>query len=66
MAADNPSDSKKSAKLETATFGEGCFWCCEAVFQRLKGVKTVVSGYSGGNVDKPTYEQVCSGRTGHA
>jgi peptide-methionine (S)-S-oxide reductase len=66
MAADNPSDSKKSEKLETATFGEGCFWCCEAVFQRLKGVKSVVSGYSGGNVDKPTYEQVCTGRTGHA
>jgi peptide-methionine (S)-S-oxide reductase len=54
------------AKLETATFGEGCFWCCEAVFQRLRGVKSVVSGYSGGNVDKPTYEQVCGGRTGHA
>jgi methionine-S-sulfoxide reductase len=73
MAADNPSEQKKStpaaaaaAKTETATFGEGCFWCSEAVFQRLKGVKSVVSGYSGGNVDKPTYEQVCAGRTGHA
>src|SRR6476659_3151390 len=73
MAAENPTEQKKTApasstatKTETATFGEGCFWCCEAVFQRLKGVKTVVSGYSGGNVDKPTYEQVCSGRTGHA
>jgi methionine-S-sulfoxide reductase len=70
MAADNPKESKgsgsKSTKLETATFGEGCFWCCEAVFQRLRGVKSVVSGYSGGNVEKPTYEQVCSGRTGHA
>ena len=80
MAAENPSDSKKPraaasaavsattipAKLETATFGEGCFWCCEAVFQQLRGVKSVVSGYTGGTVDKPTYEQVCSGRTGHA
>jgi len=67
MAADNPADSKTpAAKTETATFGEGCFWCCEAVFQRLRGVKSVESGYSGGNVDKPTYEQVCSGSTGHA
>jgi peptide-methionine (S)-S-oxide reductase len=73
MATDNPGEQKKSAptptaaaKIETATFGEGCFWCCEAVFQRLKGVKSVVSGYSGGNVEKPTYEQVCTGRTGHA
>src|SRR5215213_11706221 len=70
MAEDNSKESKDSAskttKLETATFGEGCFWCCEAVFQRLRGVKSVVSGYSGGNVEKPTYEQVCSGRTGHA
>ena len=72
MAADNSSEPKKSAtaptaaKTETATFGEGCFWCSEAVFQRLKGVKSVVSGYSGGAVDKPTYEQVCTGRTGHA
>jgi peptide-methionine (S)-S-oxide reductase len=60
------SSTTKPTKPETATFGEGCFWCCEAVFQRLRGVRSVVSGYSGGNVDKPTYEQVCSGRTGHA
>jgi peptide-methionine (S)-S-oxide reductase len=52
--------------METATFGNGCFWCTEAVFQELKGVKSVVSGYSGGHVDRPTYEQVCTGRTGHA
>jgi methionine-S-sulfoxide reductase len=65
-AAVTANTNSKSAKTETATFGEGCFWCCEAVFQRLKGVKTVVSGYSGGNVEKPTYEQVCTGRTGHA
>ena len=55
-----------SEKLETATFGSGCFWCTEAVFQQLRGVKTVVSGYSGGNVENPTYEDICTGRTGHA
>jgi peptide-methionine (S)-S-oxide reductase len=53
-------------KLEKATFGAGCFWCIEAVFQRIKGVKSVISGYSGGKVENPTYEEVCSGRTGHA
>jgi peptide-methionine (S)-S-oxide reductase len=53
-------------KLETATFGAGCFWCVEAVFQQLKGVHRVVSGYSGGAGENPTYEQVCTGRTGHA
>jgi peptide-methionine (S)-S-oxide reductase len=52
--------------LQKATFGAGCFWCTEAVFQQLKGVRSVVSGYSGGQVQNPTYEQVCSGRTGHA
>lgn len=65
-SAGAPSKATTSGKLETATFGEGCFWCSEAVYQRLRGVKSVVSGYSGGNVDKPTYEQVCTGRTGHA
>jgi peptide-methionine (S)-S-oxide reductase len=60
------SPATKPAKLETATFGEGCFWCTEAVYQRLRGVKTVVSGYSNGTVEKPTYEQVCTGRTGYA
>ena len=55
-----------SSKLETATFGAGCFWCVEAVFQRLEGVQSVVSGYAGGHVDKPTYQQVCNGNTGHA
>lgn len=58
--------AKDDVKLAKATFGGGCFWCTEAVFQRLKGVKTVVSGYSGGKTKNPTYEQVCSGRTGHA
>lgn len=52
--------------LETATFGAGCFWCTEAVFQQLKGVHSAVSGYSGGTKQNPTYEQVCAGNTGHA
>ena len=60
------SSSSPGTKLETATFGSGCFWCSEAVFDRLKGVQSVVSGYSGGNLKNPTYEQVCSGTTGHA
>lgn len=53
-------------KLEKATFGNGCFWCSEAVFQRLKGVVTVKSGYEGGDVVNPSYEDVCTGTTGHA
>lgn len=52
--------------IQTATFGSGCFWCTEAVFQRLKGVESVVSGYSGGRLKNPTYQQVCQGTTGHA
>ena len=59
-----PADSATS--LERVTFGGGCFWCLEAVFQRLKGVKTVASGYAGGKVKDPTYAQVCDGNTGHA
>ncbi|MEQ9405014.1 MAG: peptide-methionine (S)-S-oxide reductase MsrA [Cyclobacteriaceae bacterium] len=51
---------------EKATFGSGCFWCSEAIFQRLNGVSAVKSGYSGGETANPTYEQVCSGTTGHA
>ncbi len=51
---------------ETATLGGGCFWCLEAVFHRLDGVTRVVSGYAGGSVEDPSYEDVCSGRTGHA
>jgi peptide-methionine (S)-S-oxide reductase len=53
-------------KTDTATFGTGCFWCTEAVFQELKGVLKVTSGYSGGTVKNPSYEDVCSGTTGHA
>ncbi len=52
--------------IETATFGAGCFWCTEAIFQSLKGVSGVTSGYMGGHTNNPTYEQVCSGNTGHA
>src|SRR5438874_8994582 len=52
--------------LETATLAAGCFWCVEAVFDDLKGVEDVVSGYSGGNTENPTYQQVCSETTGHA
>jgi len=55
-----------TTKLDTATFGSGCFWCSEAIFERVKGVHKVISGYAGGNVEKPTYEQVCTGKTGHA
>ncbi len=51
---------------DTATFGSGCFWCTEAIFSRLNGVVSVVSGYSGGTTENPTYEEVCSGNTGHA
>lgn len=53
-------------QLDTATFGAGCFWCVEAVFQNIKGVYEVESGYTGGSTENPTYEQVSSGRTGHA
>jgi len=53
-------------KTELATFGTGCFWCTEAIFQRVKGVVSVESGYSGGHIDDPSYEQVTTGKTGHA
>ena len=54
------------SELQTATLAAGCFWCVEAVFDDLRGVEDVVSGYSGGHIENPTYEQVCSERTGHA
>ncbi len=54
-----------SSGLETATIAGGCFWCLEAVFGMLKGVKRVVSGYAGGRVPNPTYKAVCAGTTGH-
>lgn len=56
----------ENQKSETATFANGCFWCTEAVFQNLKGVQKVTSGYTGGHVKNPTYEQVCNKNTGHA
>lgn len=52
--------------METATLAGGCFWCTEAIFKRLKGVQSIMPGYAGGTVANPTYEQVCSGTTGHA
>lgn len=55
-----------SKSLQTTTLGAGCFWCVEAIFERLKGVHKVTSGYAGGTVENPTYEQVCTGTTGHA
>lgn len=54
------------AQLEQATLGAGCFWCVEAVFERLDGVKSVEAGYAGGTTVNPTYEEVCTGTTGHA
>ena len=63
----NPiSETNKTMTTEIATFGGGCFWCTEAVFQQIKGVEKVVSGYCNGQVPNPTYEQVCTGLTGHA
>jgi len=67
--SENPStmnDLTGKAELTLATFGNGCFWCTEAIFQQLKGVSKVVSGYAGGKIKKPTYKEVCSGLTGHA
>ncbi len=62
---DNSSTADNS-NSETAILGGGCFWCLEAVYTELRGVERVISGYAGGHVPNPTYEQVCSGRTGHA
>ncbi|TAG02264.1 MAG: peptide-methionine (S)-S-oxide reductase [Cytophagia bacterium] len=56
----------ENVKLELATFGAGCFWCVEAVFQRLEGVEKVESGYAGGKTERPTYKEICTGLTGHA
>jgi peptide-methionine (S)-S-oxide reductase len=56
----------KPIKQDTATFATGCFWCTEVKFQQLKGVKKVISGFTGGHVANPTYEEVCTGQTGHA
>lgn len=60
------SQNKKASNLETITLGGGCYWCVEAVYENLDGVKSVVSGFSGGKNANPTYEEVCTGTTGHA
>src|SRR5947209_1577002 len=65
-AAPIPTPDGARAGDRQATFASGCFWCTEAVFQRLKGVHAVASGYTGGTVKNPTYDQVCAGITGHA
>jgi peptide-methionine (S)-S-oxide reductase len=62
----NEDISTDKLKTDTATFATGCFWCTEAIFQELKGVIKVTSGYSGGHLANPSYEQVCAGTTGHA
>ncbi len=62
MGRSNNGDNSR----ETVTLGGGCFWCLEAVYNRLEGVERVVSGYAGGTVENPSYEQVCTGNTGHA
>lgn len=59
-------EKTKSTELEEVTFGAGCFWCIEAVFEELQGVVSVESGYSGGNIMNPTYKQISTGTTGHA
>jgi peptide-methionine (S)-S-oxide reductase len=66
MFAGNHKEGKSMEELDKATFGGGCFWCVEAVYERLEGVKSVVAGYAGGTTPNPTYEQVCTGKTGYA
>jgi peptide-methionine (S)-S-oxide reductase len=66
MAHGSSGGAAQDAKLAKATFAGGCFWCTEAVYAELKGVKGVTSGYIGGSVPNPTYEQVCGKKTGHA
>ncbi|MCT4603377.1 MAG: peptide-methionine (S)-S-oxide reductase MsrA [Marinifilum sp.] len=62
----NMNSENQTKKTEIASFGAGCFWCVEAIFQELKGVEKVQSGYMGGETKNPTYKEVCSGTTGHA
>ena len=66
MSDTNTGSAASTIKTDTATFGTGCFWCSEAVFQELNGVLKVTPGYSGGHVPNPTYEEVCERNTGHA
>lgn len=65
-ATERPLEGAPVSAMAIATFGNGCFWCTEAVFEQLRGVQRVSSGYSGGKVENPTYKQVCEGDTGHA
>lgn len=65
-STDMPEEKDSQIELETATFGAGCFWCVEAVFETLDGVQDVESGYMGGQTENPDYRSVCSGQTGHA
>jgi peptide-methionine (S)-S-oxide reductase len=65
-ATAQPAKSMNTNKTELATFGGGCFWCMEAVFERLPGIISVTSGFAGGHTDNPTYHEVCGGDTGHA
>jgi peptide-methionine (S)-S-oxide reductase len=58
--------SNNNNKTETATLANGCFWCTEAIFKRLKGIESILPGYAGGIVKNPSYDQVCTGKTGHA
>lgn len=62
----NTTDTMNSTTMEEATFGAGCFWCVEAVFEEVKGIESAVAGYAGGELPNPTYRQVSSGQTGHA
>lgn len=66
LISENNEEEMVNEGMDTATFGAGCFWCIEAVFQDLKGVQSVTSGYTGGFVKNPSYKEVCTGRTGHA
>jgi peptide-methionine (S)-S-oxide reductase len=71
MTTNNTSATSNAAtvpakRLDTATFANGCFWCTEAIFEQLDGVQSAVSGYTGGHVNNPSYEEVCAGTTGHA
>jgi peptide-methionine (S)-S-oxide reductase len=66
IRAEEMNDTKSSSHVETAVFGGGCFWCLDAQFKLVNGVKSVVSGYAGGTTKNPTYEQVCAETTGHA
>ncbi|MBA7657135.1 Peptide methionine sulfoxide reductase MsrA [subsurface metagenome] len=66
LATETMENQNNEGKTEKVTFGAGCFWCVEAIFERVKGVTDVQSGYSGGHVENPSYKEVCNGTTGHA